>query len=123
MDCKAMATPMASNLKLLSVASSETVDATMYRQMIGSLMYLLNTRPNICFVVNKLRHVHQMVAKHVVRYLKGTVDYGLKYEVNQKEVADSISEEVAGFSPLWFPRGKIFVSLVSFVLLLCMLFY
>ena len=27
--------------------------------------------------------------------------------------ADSISEEVAGFSPLWFPQGKIFVSLVS----------
>ena len=35
---------------------------------------------------------------------------------------DSISEEVAGFSPLWFPRGKFFVSLVSCVLLLCMLF-
>ena len=31
MDCKAMATPMASNLKLLSDASSESVDATMYR--------------------------------------------------------------------------------------------
>ena len=36
--------------------------------------------------------------------------------------ADSISEEVVGFSPLWFPQGKIFVSLVSCVLLLCMLF-
>ena len=36
--------------------------------------------------------------------------------------ADSISEEVATFSPLWFPRGKFFVSLVSCVLLLCMLF-
>ena len=35
MDCKAMATPMASNLKTLSDTSSETVDATMYRQMIG----------------------------------------------------------------------------------------
>ena len=35
--------------------------------------------------------------------------------------ADSISEEVAAFSPLWFPRGKLFVSLVSCVLLLCML--
>ena len=35
LDCKAMATPMASNLKLLSDASSEKVDATMYRQMIG----------------------------------------------------------------------------------------
>ena len=47
MDCKIMATPMASNLKLLSDAYSETVDATMYCQMIGSLMYLTNMRPNI----------------------------------------------------------------------------
>ena len=44
MDCKAMTTPMESNLKLLSDASLETVDAMMYRQMIGSLMYL-NTLP------------------------------------------------------------------------------
>ena len=64
MDCNALATPMASNLKLLSNASSETVDATMYRQMIGSLMYLTNTRPDICFAMNTLRHVHLMVAKH-----------------------------------------------------------
>ena len=35
---------------------------------------------------------------------------------------DSISEEFAGFYPLWFPQGKFFVSLVSCVLLLCMLF-
>ena len=54
MDRKAMTTPMASNLKLLSDSSSEVVDAMMYRQMIGSLMYLTNTRPDICFVVNTL---------------------------------------------------------------------
>ena len=42
MDCKAMATTMAWNLKLLSDASSKSVDATMYHQMIGSLMYLTN---------------------------------------------------------------------------------
>ena len=47
MDCKAMATPMASNLELLSDASSKSVDAAMYHQMIGSLMYLMNTRPDI----------------------------------------------------------------------------
>src|SRR5882757_4547446 len=89
MDC--MTTPMASNLKLLSDASSETVDATMYHQMIGSLMYLTNTRPDIFFVVNtliqfltNLRHVHLIIAKHILRYLKGTVDYGLKYDANQK---------------------------------------
>ena len=51
MDCKAITTPMASNLNLLSDASSEVVDATMYRQMIGSLMYLTNMRPDICFSV------------------------------------------------------------------------
>ena len=36
--------------------------------------------------------------------------------------ANSISEEVSGFSPLCFPQGKFFMSLVSCVLLLCMLF-
>ena len=34
--------------------------------------------------MNTLRHVHLMVAKNAMRYLKGTVDYGLKYEANQK---------------------------------------
>ena len=80
MKCKAMTTPMASNMKLLSVASLESVDAMMYCQM----MYLTNTRPYICFAVNTLRHVHRMIVKHAVRYLKGTVDYGLKYEANHK---------------------------------------
>ena len=37
-----------------------------------------------CFAVNTLRHVHLMVAKHVVRYLKGTIEYGLKYDTNLK---------------------------------------
>ena len=61
----------------------------MYRQMIGSLMYLTKTRPNICFVVNTLnqfltdlRHIHLIAANHVLRYLKGIVDYGLKYVAN-----------------------------------------
>jgi hypothetical protein len=52
-------------------------------------MYLMNTRPDICFVVNTLsqflvepRHVHTylVAAKHVMRYLKGTLDCGLSYD-------------------------------------------
>ena len=54
MDCKAMTTPMVSNLKLLNYAPSYSVDATMNHHMIGSLMYLMNTRPDICFAVNTL---------------------------------------------------------------------
>ena len=46
-------------------------------------MYLKNTRQDIFFAVNTLRHVHLMVAKNVVRYLKGIVEYGLKYDTNQ----------------------------------------
>ena len=72
MDYKAMTTSMASNLKLLSVASSESANAMMYHRVI----YLTNTRPDICFVVNTLRHVHLMVAKHAVRYLKGILIMG-----------------------------------------------
>ena len=81
MDCKAMTTPMALNLKLLSDASLEEIDATMYGQMIGSFMYLMNTRSDICFAVNTLsqfltdlRHVHLIAAKNILRYLKGTID-------------------------------------------------
>ena len=59
--------------------------------MIGSLMYLTNTRPDIFFAVNTLsqyltdpRSVHLIAAKHILRYLKGTIDYGLKYGADQK---------------------------------------
>ena len=59
--------------------------------MIGSLMYLTNTRPNILFVVNTVsqfltdpRHGHLITSKHVLRYLKGIVDYGINYVANQK---------------------------------------
>ena len=89
MDCKAMTTPMPSNMKLLSDASSKTVDAMMYHQMIGSLMYLMNMRLDIFFAMNTFsqfmtdpRHVYLTTAKHILRYLKGTLDYGLKYDAN-----------------------------------------
>jgi hypothetical protein len=87
LECKPMNTPMEVKLKLLVNTSSELIDATLYRQIIGSLMYLTNTKPDICFVVNTLsqflvepRSVHLVVAKHVMRYLKGTIDCGLSYD-------------------------------------------
>ena len=47
LDCKSMATPMDTNLKLLSDESLELVDVTWYRHIIGSLIYLRNTRKDI----------------------------------------------------------------------------
>ena len=75
MHCKSMSTPMTMNLKKLCSDDSDLVNPTMYRQSVGSLMYLVNTRPNICFVVStlcqfmcELRQMHWVAAKHVLKY-------------------------------------------------------
>ena len=75
--------------------------------MIGSLMYLMNTRLDICFVVNtlnqfltNLRHVHLIATKHVLRYLKGTVDYGLKYDANQNIILQVMLIQIGQVVPL-----------------------
>jgi hypothetical protein len=89
MDCKSIATPMVMNLKLLSDSSSDLVDPTMCKQLIRSLIYLVNTRTNICFAVNTLsqymvesRHVHLVATNHVLRHLHGTTGYELRYVSN-----------------------------------------
>ena len=91
LDCKAINTHMVTNPKLPSDDSSERVDVTLYRHIVGSLMYLTNTRTNICFVVNTLSqhmvdpiHIHLVATKHVLRYIKGTLDCGNRYTVDSE---------------------------------------
>jgi hypothetical protein len=56
LNCKPVATPIVTNPKKLSVSSSDSdeIDSILYRQLIGSLMYLVNTRPDICYEVSTL---------------------------------------------------------------------
>ena len=63
-----------------SALDSNLIDPTMY------LLGLTNTRPDICFAVNALsqfmcepRQIHWTAAKHVLRYLHGTVGHDLRY--------------------------------------------
>jgi hypothetical protein len=53
-ESRPMTTPMITNWKKLHASESQLVDSTLYLQLIGSLMHLFNTRPDICFVVNTL---------------------------------------------------------------------
>jgi hypothetical protein len=54
MDCKSMETPMVTNLRKLRNSDSDPIDLSLYRKLIGSLMYLVNTRIELCFAVNML---------------------------------------------------------------------
>lgn len=84
MDCKPASLPMDPNLKLSSTIGEPLPDITQYRRLIGRLLYLTISRPDICFTVNKLSQfmaapttAHLDALHHLLRYLKGTPGTGL----------------------------------------------
>lgn len=67
-------------------AGSDLANPSEYRQLVGASMFLVNTCPYICYVVNTLSqfmteplHAHWFAAKYVMRYLHGTITLGLRY--------------------------------------------
>jgi hypothetical protein len=91
-DAKQMSTPMGTNDQLGIDDSGNMVDQKQYRSMIGSLLYVTASRPDVMFSVCKCaryqaspRESHLKATKRILRYLKGTHDVGL-----------------------WFPKGSNF---------------
>jgi len=95
-DYNSISNPSETNSKLVECSEEDNVDSTMLRQIFGSLRYLCNSRPDICYsvsVINKFMHdprkSHLIAAKRILRYIKGTIDFGLlfpngaKSEVNE----------------------------------------
>ncbi|KAI3697825.1 hypothetical protein L6452_30922 [Arctium lappa] len=85
-NCKPIGTPMAPGTKIRTDPSGKSVDVRTYRGMIGSLMYLTSSRPDIMFstCLCTRYHVdpkesHLAAIKRIFRYLKGTADLGLWY--------------------------------------------
>ena len=79
-------TPMRSSVKLSLDATGVDIDPTLYRSMIGSLLYLTASRPDIAFSVVVcarfqvvLKESHLTVVKRIIRYTNGTYDYGIWY--------------------------------------------
>ncbi|GJT70505.1 uncharacterized mitochondrial protein-like protein [Tanacetum coccineum] len=83
---KTTCTPMEPNKALVKDEEADSIDVHLYRSMIGSLMYLTASRPDITFVVcayarfqvtPKMSHLHDV--KRIFRYLKGQHKLGLWY--------------------------------------------
>jgi ribonuclease HI len=87
MNCNPAQTPLNSSTKLHKRQSDEEpADIEWYRIVIGKFMHLLYTRPDIACAVSKLAQylsdpseIHAKEAKHLLRYLKGTMDFGIEY--------------------------------------------
>lgn len=87
-DCKPMTTLMKLDFKKLcgSVVGPELGNASKYRQLIGALIFLLNSHLDICFAFNTFsqymvepHHIHWISPKNLLRYLWGTITHGLRY--------------------------------------------
>jgi hypothetical protein len=82
-DCKPCATPVDTQGKL-SAIGPPVADPTGYRSLAGALQYLLFTRPDIAYAVQQVclhmhdpREPHLTALKRILRYLRGTLDFGL----------------------------------------------
>ena len=84
--CKAATTPMSTNCYLDGDEAGPQVDQTKYKGLIGSLLYLMTSRPDIMFVVclyarfqSCPKESHLKATKRILKYLKGTTSMGLWY--------------------------------------------
>ena len=91
-------TPMVANAKLTNDPSGESVDVTLYRSMIGCLLYLTASRPDIAFNVGvcsrfqsnpKISHLNAV--KRIIKYVNGTCDYRLLYSKESNLSLDKFS--------------------------------
>jgi hypothetical protein len=108
-DSKAMATPMSTTIALDADEEGEHVDQKEYRSMIGSLLYLTVTRPDIQFSVSLCagfqaspRTSHQQAVKRIFRYLRPTPDFGLWYSTSSSLSLHGFSD--ADFARCWLDR-------------------
>jgi hypothetical protein len=96
-DCKLVTTPMKNSCKLRKDDDSKSTDQRKYRSMIGSLLYVIASRPDVMQAVGQVarfqaapKESHVLVVKKIFRYLKGIEEFGL-----------------------WYPKGKD-LSLISY---------
>ena len=108
MQCKPATTPMSSTDKLSAFDGDLlfSEDATEYRSIVGGLQYLLVTRPDISFAVNRVclylhapRGPHWTAVKRILRYVRHTASYGLHLQPAASGLISAFSDADWAGSP------------------------
>jgi hypothetical protein len=106
-DAKGITTPMSTNGSLDSDKSGNMVDQKLYKSMIGSLLYVTASRPDVMFSICMCarfqvspRESHLKAIKRILRYLKHTQDVGLWYPKGS-------SFELVGYSDFYYAGDKV----------------
>jgi hypothetical protein len=96
-DCKPIITPMQTSCKLSKYDDSKSTNQRKYRSMIGSLLYVTTSRPDVMQEVGHVeqfqvapKELHVLAVKMIFRYLKRIEEFGL-----------------------WYPKGK-YLSLIAY---------
>ncbi|KAG6469823.1 hypothetical protein ZIOFF_070754 [Zingiber officinale] len=89
LGCNPVSTPLIMGEKLKKEDGGKAADVTYYRSLIGNLLYLTATRPDLMYAASLLSrfmqspsHFHLGAAKRVLRYVQGTTDLGLSFQKN-----------------------------------------
>jgi hypothetical protein len=90
--CNSAQTPMEARLHLSKDSKSPPIDSTQYRSIVGSLRYLIHTRSDITYSVGIVSRFmerptskHLAAVKHILRYVSGTLNLGIKYHTDGEE--------------------------------------
>ena len=126
-DCKPAPFPFLSGISLEEGKSTPPMDCTIYRQLIGSLLYLTHSRPDICYAMNSVSRyiqqthdLHWKEGKRILQYIQGTRTYGIHYAADSELelvgytdsdwVGDSIHPNSTSGYVFMFGGGPIFWS-------------
>ena len=97
-DCKEVATPISTNCLIDADEAANQVNSTKYRGLIGSLLYLTASRPDVQFGVclctrfqSNPKESHFKAAKRILKYLKATTNVGLWYPNESNIVLSGVS--------------------------------
>ncbi|GKV21938.1 hypothetical protein SLEP1_g31860 [Rubroshorea leprosula] len=103
-SCNSVTTPVDKGVKLVKDPGTISVDSKLYKQIVGNLMYVTATRPDIMHGVSLIskymehsKELNLQTAKRILRYLCGTADFGLFYKKgDQTDLAGFTDSDYAG---------------------------